>query len=225
MLTWDKKYLIAKINQNDYNQLIEKAKNKSTNQEYIDKIENMEKEYQQQLENIELLSNDETKLNELLKLSSFKLIQEETKLVKLISKYSLQQSKYQVKFLLKILNLLYKLSEELRRRLKQPEIIHKPKADKLIVRCSYKFCVYKHNCDYHYKRRKCNSDHFVHNMVSADIKVLINYFNDKTEEQFLSNKEVIKSINTILFVISHMEDELGDSCRYQSPENWEKFHI
>ena len=56
-------------------------------------------------------------------------------------------------------------------------------------------------------------------------KALKLFFQNKTEKEFTSNKEVIKSINTILYVISHMESELSDSCRYESEDKWESFHL
>ena len=41
----------------------------------------------------------------------------------------------------------------------------------------YKFCNYKDNCEFNYdkKGKKCNSDHYVHNMVEADCTSLIDY--------------------------------------------------
>ena len=161
----------------------------------------------------------------MLKLTSLELIKEEYSFVKLFSKYSLQQNNYDINFLLKVLDILYKISETLRKRIKQSEIIHKYKKDKPIMRCSYKFCNFKSDCKFYYNKKKCNSDHFVHNMISADLLNLLNFFVNKKDKKYISNKEVIKSINTILYVISHMKSELSDSCRYESKETWEKYHV
>lgn len=224
MLSWDSKYMLQVIPSNDFLKLISDAKDK-INSNNIEEIEKLENTYFDKINQINTIENNKEDLEKMLKMSSLELIKEEYQLVKLFSKYSLQQNNYEVNFLLKILNLLFKISDELRKRLNQTEITHKNRKDKPITRCSYKFCNFKSECNYHYFGKKCNSDHFVHNMVSADLKNLINFFKDKNDKEFVSNKEVIKSINTILYVISHMESELSDSCRYESKENWEKYHI
>ena len=224
MLFWDKKYM-KKINpSNDLKLLIEKLKvvKKNNDEEIIDEIEN---DYYNKINEILKIENNKKELSKILNLNSLDLLKEEYKLVKLFSKYSLQQNNYDISFLLKILNLLLDISEELRKRINQPEIIRKIKNDKQIVRCSYKFCNFRSECNYHYHNKKCNMDHFVHNMVSTDLKNLIKFFKGIKGNAFISNKDVIKSINTILFVISHMESELSNSCRYESNENWSKYHI
>ena len=224
MLSWDKKYMVQVSPSNEFKKLIDDAQNKK-NTNNIEQIEKIENSYYDKIEQINNLDKNKDELEKILKMSSLELIKEEYLLVKLFSKYSLQQNNYEVNFLLKILNLLLEISEELRNRLNQPEIKHKVRKDKPITRCSYKFCNFRSSCNYHYFNRKCNSDHFVHNMVSADLRNLINFFNNKTDKEFVSNKEVIKSINTILYVISHMESELSDSCRYENDDNWEKYHL
>ena len=72
---------------------------------------------------------------------------------------------------------LYNISEILRKRINQEKINHNIKSNKNIPRCSYKFCNYKDSCSYHYKNKEsfCYQDHYVHNMVSADLNILINY--------------------------------------------------
>lgn len=222
MLVWHKKYLNPIIPKNKFKVIIEKIKNK-INDKTHQQIENIDKYYYDKINEINELTNNKEKISQLLKLNSLELLKEEYKLVKLFSKYSLQENSYDKLFLLKILKLLLVMSEELRKRLKQPEINHKVRNDKLILRCSYKFCNFKSECNYHYFNKKCNSDHFVHNMISADIKNLINYFNLNIKKP--NNKEVIKSINTLLFVISHMENELSNSCRYQNKDKWEQYHL
>lgn len=223
MLTWDK-YLVEIEPSSKYDKILMELK-KVDSIDNVEEIEKIEKEYIDKIKQIKELNSDDKKTIELLKLSSLDLLKEEYALVKLFSKYSLQQNDYDVKFLLKILNLLYIISNELAERIKQQKITHKKRKDRDIMRCSYKFCNFKSNCKYHYGKKKCNSDHFVHNMVSADLDNLIDFFQNKTEKEFTSNKEVIKSINTILYVISHMESELSDSCRYESEDKWESFHL
>ena len=71
------------------------------------------------------------------------------------------------------------LSETLRLRLGQKELVLDKKnyLDDNVSRCSYKFCNYKDSCAYNYNKSKnlCYQDHYVHNMVCADIKVLLDY--------------------------------------------------
>ena len=69
-----------------------------------------------------------------------------------------------------------------------------------IQRCSYKFCNFKENCNYNYSKKKnnyCYQDHYVHNMVSHDLMILINYIQDDDFENINKNeslKEILKSI-------------------------------
>lgn len=223
MLSWNKKYNISKIEEVNYNELIEKAKNKESNLN-LEILDKLEEDYDNQIKKIGEL--DLNNLGELLKKCSYDLICEEYSLMKIFSKYSLEKNKYDRLFLVKILKILFKISEELRHRLRQKEISHKIR-ERTIVRCSYKFCNYGSSCDYHYKYKRCKNHHFVHNMVSADIKVLINYFLSIKDDEFSSNKDVVTSVNTILYVISHMKTELEENCIYLNrvKEDWEKFHF
>ena len=100
-----------------------------------------------------------------------------------------------------------------------------------IPRCSYKFCKFKDSCSYNYNSKSknvCYQDHYVHNMVSSDINILILYIKSRKnfDRQYLShNKEILKSINTLSYVISHMENELKTKCLYLDKKEWDKFHI
>ena len=53
-------------------------------------------------------------------------------------------------------------------------------------------------------------------MVCADIKVLLDYIEQKYGQMkvVLHNKEILKTINTLSFVINHMESELKAKCMY-----------
>ena len=65
-------------------------------------------------------------------------------------------------------------------------------------------------------------------MVSHDLLVLIYYIEDDEFENINKNeslKEILKSINTISFVINHMESELKAKCLYQKEDMWDSFHI
>ena len=165
--------------------------------------------------------------------NSLEILQKEVEIVKLISKYSLQNNKLEFIFIITCLKYLYKLSEILRIRIKQqPVNINKNFNIKNsnIIRCSYKFCNYKEECAYNYnfnkKTNQCYQDHYVHNMVSHDVISLISYIenNYKNDALILHNKEILKTINTLSFVIGHMEGELRAKCLYNDPKDCEKFH-
>ncbi len=100
-------------------------------------------------------------------------------------------------------------TEYLRKQLGLPEITHVK--SKGIIRSSYKFCNFEHKCEYNYsmsRHRGCLAQHFVHNLLHADINSLLDHLSEPQEKQRLG--EVKKSINTIHFVISHMRDELQE---------------
>ena len=132
---------------------------------------------------------------------------------------------------------LLTLSEILRNRIKQPSLNIKGfnysqnKNVNNISRCSYKFCNYKEECTYNYnftkKTNSCYQDHYVHNMVSHDVESLIYYIdnsNNNYNNSITHNKEILKTINTLSFVIGHMEGELRAKCLYNDPKDWEKYH-
>jgi hypothetical protein len=164
--------------------------------------------------------------------NSLEILQKELEIVKLISKYSLQNNKLEFIFIITCLKYLHKLSEILRIRLKQLPINMNKGFNKNIniSRCSYKFCNYKEECTYNYnfgkKTNQCYQDHYVHNMVSHDVDSLISYIesNYKNDSTISHNKEILKTINTLSFVIGHMEGELRAKCLYNDPKDCEKFH-
>ena len=160
--------------------------------------------------------------------NALEILQRESEIVKLISKYSLQNNKLDTSFILICLKYLYKLSELLRNRLIQP-IVNLNKNYKNISRCSYKFCNFKENCSYNYgkKGNACYQDHYVHNMVSHDVSSLISFIesNYTEQSQIIHNKEILKTINTLSFVIGHMETELKAKCLYHGSNDWEKYHF
>lgn len=120
--------------------------------------------------------------------------------------------------LLKIISWLLKGSQILSNRLHLTIIHHRNTTpthqNSPIPRSSYKFCNYNYECDFNYNFKKftgCYAQHFVHNMIFADIESLKNYmeFHKVLEEKSLG--EVRKSINTISFVFNHMHDELKNA--------------
>ena len=161
--------------------------------------------------------------------TSLEILTKEKNIIQLLSEYSLKNSYLDYNFFYNSIKMLLDLSDILKNRLKQPELEHQNYNVKTIPRCSYKFVIIKIlvYLIIQINIKKCYQDHYVHNMIKADIQVLLNYiklnFNDS--EKIEHNKEIQKSINTISFVISHMEQELKNKCLYQDKSDWETFHF
>ncbi len=204
---------------------------------YFKKIDNFKK----QINKIELSFNKD--INELKKngeninnfiniyknKKSLEILQKEAEIIRLLSKYSLQNNNMDYNFFYNSISLLINLSNLLQDNLKQPILKHNDYDIKeFIPRCSYKFCNFKGSCGYNYNNNStiCYQDHYVHNMVSADLYVLLEYIKlFKNENKLIHNKEILKSINTLSFVINHMEKELKSKCLYQDKSDWNKFHF
>jgi len=231
-LTWYEKYLNTNINYDNkiINELINKLNNNNQNT-VQNKVIQIETEYQIKLKEIEELCTNLEKIEQLKEANSLKIIQKELDVIKLLTKYSLQNNQLDYTFFMNSLNLLFKLSETLRIRLGQKEINIEKKSysDDNISRCSYKFCNFKDACNYNYNKSKnmCYQDHYVHNMVSADLKILIEYIEQKygNSKVVLHNKEILKTINTLSFVINHMESELKSKCLYLHENEIENYHF
>lgn len=211
------------------NDLILKIKNtKNTNNIQV-KIKEQEDQYLQQIDKLNLLINNKDNITELLKLTVLEILQKELEIIKLISKYSLQNNNVNKEFLINTLNIILDISTHLQNKLNQKDIENIKQTKVGLVRCSYKFCNFKENCVYNYQKKNnhCYQDHFVHNMVSHDIRILIEYIKQSydNQDEFKPNKEILKSLNTLSFVINHMEQELKAKCIYLDKSEWDKFHI
>ena len=199
---------------------------------YVDKIDNkintQEDDYNLNIDEINNINISDVKNNYENK-KCLHILQKELLIIKLLSKYSLQTNDLDINFVIKCLKICFELSEILRKKINQKQI--KIINSKTIQRCSYKFCNFKENCNYNYNKKKnsyCYQDHYVHNMVSHDLFVLIKYLTDDNFKDINKNeslKEILKSINTISFVINHMESELKAKCLYQDEDIWDSFHI
>lgn len=135
--------------------------------------------------------------------------------------------KFDPNLFLRYLIWLETASKYLSKKLNMPAIQHTAKADNIIPRSSYKFCDYGSECDYNYgdgkfKTKGCIAQHYVHNIVYADINILKIYINKMEDGQNL-HSEILKSMNTISFVFSHMYNELSCICYYDK-ENGHKLH-
>jgi hypothetical protein len=227
-------------NQSRINDYVNKLLNKSSDKTVETKITQIEKEYQNKLKEIEDLCLNKDAVLLLKSKSSLIILQKELDIIKLLTKYTLQNKILNYDFFMDCLSILLELSETLRIKIDQKEINHDKvdtktgrsfiKIEGSITRCSYKFCSYQDSCTYNYNLKTkslCYQDHYVHNMVSADLKILLDYINQKSDKTqiILHNKEILKTINTLSFVIGHMENELRTKCLYIPENEWESCHI
>ena len=231
MDTWYDKYFNNKIYEiNEYDDFLKHFKIKIKNEfNILDKLKTDEDNYINKinyLKNIITIKNIKNEINNLTKLE---ILQKELNIIKILSKYTLQNNYLEFDFFIKCLEIIYHLSNNLRIHLKQPNLNHENLNKNILSRCSYKFCKFKDSCTYNYNKNNqiCYQDHYVHNLVCADINVLINYIkkNYKNTDKINHNKEIIKSINTLCYVIGHMENELKNKCFYQEKKNWNNFHV
>jgi len=214
-----------------FNKLLNTLKNQTNQNSVQIKVNQLETEYQYKLKEIELLCNNVDNIEIVKKENSLKILQKELDVIRLLTKYSLKNNQLNYTFFMNALKLLYNLSESLRNRIGQKEILIEKKnyTDDNISRCSYKFCNFKDSCNYNYNKTKnlCYQDHYVHNMVSADLKVLMDYIEQKygNDQVVAHNKEILKTINTLAFVINHMESELKSKCMYLQENEIESYHF
>ncbi len=218
-------YLNSHINPEE----IEKYKSNFEVQEE-ENVNDLEKEYVDSIEKINFLNCKEDLQIYLSEFNSLKLLEEELHIIKLLSKYTLQNNYLDLEFFIKCINILIVSSKILMERLKLPEINHKTKNyTNYIPRCSYKFCNFKDECFYNYSNKTknvCYQDHYVHHMVNADLIILKDYINQKfnSNNLVIPNKEILKTINTLCFVIEHMFSELKSRCLYLNENEIENEH-
>lgn len=188
---------------------------------------------------IEIINDDKIldNINKLLEIKNYKeinsleLLKKQEIISNYLSKYFIQNTKLNYNFVNNCITWLLEVSKMLAKRINQKINTHtKNKKNKNnISRSSYKFCSHSSQCEYNYgtKKKSCCSDHYVHTYVYADLASLKQYIETKTivDDNFESNREITKCINTIAYVIRHMYDELRNVCLYQSEENYEKVHM
>lgn len=170
-------------------------------------------------------------------------LQDEDFIATYLLKYIIQNNHCKIEQIIQCLDWLFKCSQYLSKKIGLSDIFIKKNKTKVsqnvhISRCSYKFCTYKDCCNYNYpdtpkktfkkKNRGCYADHYVHNKVSQDISSLLKYFNklftSDTDVIIRNNKEVVKCITTIVFVIKHMYDELWSIYKSTNNTNYEVYH-
>lgn len=146
-----------------------------------------------------------------------------------INKYYFQFSKNIEENIIKILNYLLQITTILKNRLNLNTIHLNYTLINVnsIPRSSYKFCSFKDNCKYNYdnNNKGCYAHHYVYNLLEYDLNSLLYYINTYTSSNnFCNNKEIIKSLSTINYVIKHMYEELNNICIYTKLTNIESVH-
>jgi hypothetical protein len=164
--------------------------------------------------------------------SIFELLKDQNLISAYLDKYILQNNIISKSFVIKILNWLLLTSIFLSKKLNlEPQYHYVDNYIGLqnIPRCSYKFCSFKENCSYNYDSTKngCYSDHYVYNMLTADIDVIKKYieFNYPNDEKITYNKELLKCINTLNYVIKYMYDEYSVICMTIEPSLYDKYFV
>lgn len=192
---------------------------------YYDILKQKEKNFDKNLVELnELVSKDFDQIY-YESINSLDLLKKENEIIKILNKSTLKNNNTNDLFLKKTLNYLLKISQILQKRINQKDIVNKNSNN--IQRCSYKFCKFRENCIYNYKKDNniCYQDHYVHNMVCMDIKELLKCF-DNQDKFIEKSTNISKSINTLNYVINHMEKELSSRCIYcENNEEIEKEHI
>lgn len=195
-----------------------------------EEVDDLEKEYTESLDKINNLHSKDNLYNYLKGFNSLKLLEEELHVIKLLAKYTLQNNYLDFNFFSKCIDILIQISKLLMTRLKLEDVNHKSKNySTYIPRCSYKFCNFKDDCFYNYNPKTkniCYQDHYVHNMVNADLITLKDYINLKfiDTKLVIPNKEILKTINTLCYVTEHMYAELKARCLYLKDDEIEKEH-
>jgi len=221
--SWDKLIDYHKIINDNY------EKEYDTDMSDNEQLDNNMLNYSLDNEKILNVINDILNITDLKKKTSLEILEQQKTIVVYINKIIIQNNNTDMKFIIKSLNWLKDTSEYLSQKIKVKLIHHNFKliSKNKIFRSSYKFCGYKNACNYNYKskKQKCYSHHYVHNMIYADIESLIIYLDQFHSENNLFNKEVIKCINTISFVIKHMYEELNNLCIYADKKYHDKYHV
>jgi hypothetical protein len=176
------------------------------------------------------------KIKEIININDFKdindldLLEKEALIIIYINRFLLKNKlkESEKQFFIDLFTWIKNVSDFFSNKLNLSKITHSKrfKDEFLINRCSYKFCNFKDNCEFNYdkKTKKCNSDHYVHNMVYADCDSLINYLINNDIEKIDHHNEMMKCINTLMFVINHMYNELKNKFFYSKSKSLNELH-
>ena len=119
--TWYDKYYNDKnkmIIENDFfEKILNILKNQNVNNSIHYKVSLIESEYQLKIEEINELFNNKNKIKNIRSFNSLKILQKELEIIKLLTKYSLQNNQLDYNFFMNTLKLLFSLSEILQNSL------------------------------------------------------------------------------------------------------------
>jgi len=126
------------------------------------------------------------------------------------------KEKFDVAGFINKLEWLKSASKHLSEKIGQPAYQNENRTNKMFQRSSYKFCNFNYECEFNYNTKKytgCFAQHYVHNIVYADLVTLVNCIlklNQSGEFRisFELLKELKKTASTLSFVINHMFEEL-----------------
>lgn len=169
-----------------------------------------------------------TDINEILKLdnpsmlkkyNALDIIQMQIIVIDVVTKYFKISKLDNIDFYVQNLTWIYTSSLYLTNLIRQP--VHKNKTN-VLMRSSYKFCNKMTDCVSQYgflfnkKCRNCINDHYVHNKIISDIDNLLNYLknNCKHDNLLLLEQDMRKGIETLSYVLNHMEQELSSFTVY-----------
>ena len=146
-----------------------------------------------------------------------------------LKQYIHSKDQFDINHVLEVLDWILRISDHFCNKMGLERLHHgfKKRSSDSIARSSYRFCSQGYDCQYHYELDKysgCRSQHYVHNIVYADIEALISYL-QKVKHGWtkLNYQEVITSLNTISFVVNHMYKELYYVDFYHQGQS-EKYH-
>lgn len=162
----------------------------------------------------------ETKLHIDKKLNPLEVIQMQLRVASYLSRHFKLYRLENLDTYLRGLRWICDTSELLATSIKQP--VNRNKANTL-MRSSYKFCNKKADCQNQYgflfnkKTKGCINDHYVHNKIVSDIDNLLNYIyknQESPDQQVNLETELRKGIETVNYVINHMNQELSSFMLY-----------
>lgn len=148
-------------------------------------------------------------------LSDSNIMEYQTQIINYLRKQI--KNKIIISDLLVKLNWLIETSKYLSEKLKLQIFQHKNGGTNSVSRSSYKFCNYNFECQFNYNLKKycgCYAQHYVHNLVYADLESLKMYVLNNEISIECKIEEIKKSINTSSFVIGHMHDELKNAQKF-----------
>tara|TARA_Y100000780_G_scaffold230383_1_gene252453 strand:+ start:722 stop:1345 length:624 start_codon:yes stop_codon:yes gene_type:complete len=151
--------------------------------------------------------------------SDIEILEKITIISKYIKIYIIDKDHKDIENYVKYINWIFNCIKILAIRNKQ-EIKTNVIENNTLTRNSYKFCDFNHKCKYAYSfKNKCYSQHFVYSLLYDDIYNLLNHIKNSKE---LDMKNIKTSINTITYVITHMNEEMLD-LKLKSNSNYKYY--